>query len=298
MGGSEPRQRIAVVGAGWAGLAAAVSAQRAGHRVTVFEAARTLGGRARSLPVTLPSGDALDLDNGQHILIGAYRATLGLMQSVGVDPTQVLHPMRLALRSPDGQGLSLPALPAPLDAVAGILGARGWSWRDRFSLLSAVLRWRRAGFRCGVQESVADLCRGLAPRVVADLIEPLCVSALNTPLAAASGQIFLRVLQDAVLGRGWGHWGASWLLLPRAPLGALLPDAAERWLAAHGATLRLGHRVALLARTAHGWQVDGDAFDAVVLACASWDAIRLLQDNAVVAPAWPPRLRRCVPATA
>ena len=267
-------------------MSAAVSAQRAGHHVTLFEAARTLGGRARSLPVTLPSGHTLDLDNGQHILIGAYRATLGLMQSVGVDPTQVLHPMRLALRTPDGQGLALPALPSPLDALAGILSARGWSWQDRGSLLSAVLRWRGAGFRCGAQDTVADLCRSLTPRVVQGLIEPLCVSALNTPLSTASGQMFLRVLQDALLGKGWGHWGASWLLLPRAPLGALLPDAATAWLARQGAVVRTGHRVSLLVQSPHGWLVDGDAFDQVVLAVASWDAVRLLEDNAVTAGTW------------
>ena len=59
---------VAIVGGGWAGLAAAVEAVRAGHRVTLFEAARTLGGRARSLDATLPDGTRVSLDNGQHIL--------------------------------------------------------------------------------------------------------------------------------------------------------------------------------------------------------------------------------------
>ena len=277
---------VAIVGGGWAGLAAAVEAVRAGHRVTLFEAARTLGGRARSLDATLPDGTRVSLDNGQHILIGAYRQTLALMEAVGVDPREVLHALPLDLRDPQGRGLHLPPWRAPLDAGWGIATARGWSWRDKHALLRAALAWQRAGFRCGAHESVASLCARLPQAVMEGLIEPLCVSALNTPPSMASGQVFLRVLRDALFGPGWGSWGASWLLLPRAPLGALLPDAAERWLAAHGATLRLGHRVALLARTAHGWQVDGDAFDAVVLACASWNAIRLLQDNAVVAPAW------------
>jgi hypothetical protein len=98
--------------------------------------------------------------------------------------------------------------------------------------------------------------------------------------------VFLRVLRDALFGEGWGEWGASWLLLPRAPLGQLMPEAAAAWLAAQGATVRTGHRVALLARTVSGWQVDADRFDAVVLACPSWDAIRLLQDNVIEAPAW------------
>ncbi len=279
-------KQVAVIGGGWAGLAAAVEALRAGHQVTLFEAARALGGRARSLTLPLPEGGSLTLDNGQHILIGAYRQTLTLMAGVGVDPRAVLVGMPLDLRDLAGQGLRLPAWPAPLDAAWGMARARGWSWADRRALLRAALAWQRSGFRCGAQESVAALCARLPQSVVDGLIEPLCVSALNTPPAQASGQVFLRVMRDALTGQGWGPWGASWLLLPRAPLGQLLPEAAGRWLLDQGATLRVGHRVALLAQTASGWQVDGDAFDAVILACPSWDAIRLLQDNAVPAPTW------------
>lgn len=281
--------KLAVVGAGWAGLAAAVQAVRAGHRVTVFEASRTLGGRARSLPVALPDGTETILDNGQHILIGAYRQALALMQSVGVDPARVLHAMPLALRDPGGQGLALPDWPgwlAPLDAAWGIATARGWRWRDKLSLARAFLAWRARGFQCGPGLSVQDLCQGLSPRVRDQLVEPLCVAALNTPASQASAQVFLRVLQDALSGPGWGPWGASTLLLPRAPLGELFPQVAGRWLQAQGATVRTGHRVTLLAQTTSGWLVDGDACDAVIMACASWDAQRLLLDNLVEAPAW------------
>lgn len=286
--------RLAVVGAGWAGLAAAVQAVRAGHHVSVFEAARTLGGRARSLEVPGPDGQAMVLDNGQHILIGAYRQTLSLMQAVGVDPAQVLHAMPLSLRDAAGQGLALPAWrawSAPLDAAWGILGARGWGWGDKLSLLRACLGWRARGFRCAPSLTVARLCEGLPPRVMAQLVEPLCVAALNTPASQASAQVFLRVLRDALTGPGWGDWGASWLLLPRAPLGELFPQAAARWLDGRDAVVRTGHRVALLAQTSTGWLVDGDAFDAVVLACPSWAAIHLLQENAIDAAAWLERAR-------
>lgn len=286
MGAIRVAARVAIVGAGWAGLAAAVQAVRAGHQVTLFEATRTLGGRARTLDVVLPDGTSTDLDNGQHILIGAYRQTLALMETVGVQPALVLHAMPLSLRTPEGAGIALPAWPAPLDAGWGIATARGWHWSERLALLRTCLGWRAQGFHCAPQVSVARLCVDLPARVVADVIDPLCVAALNTPADQASGQVFLRVLRDALFGAGHGAWGASWLLLPKAPLGRLLPEAAAAWLAQHGATLRTGHRVALLARTASGWQVDADRFDAVVLACPSWDAIRLLEDNAIDAPGW------------
>ena len=82
---------IAVVGAGWAGCAAAVRAMQRGARVTLYEAGRTAGGRARS--ISLPETPDTALDNGQHILIGAYVETLALMRTVGVSPDCCVLPM-------------------------------------------------------------------------------------------------------------------------------------------------------------------------------------------------------------
>jgi len=275
--------RVAVIGAGWAGLAAAVAACERGHAVTLFEAARVLGGRARTLAVRLEDGGETLLDNGQHILIGAYLETLRLLERIGVRLDDALLRLPLVLRFPDGDGLALPLWPAPLDAAAGILAARGWGWRDKLSLLRAATGWQRAGFRCAEQASVADLARGLTPRVVAELIEPLCVAALNTPAARSSGTVFLRVLRDALFGRGHGAWGGSNLLLPRQELGRLLPDAAQDWLRRRGAAIVAGHRVQSLASKDAGCQVDGQAFDAVLLACPAGEAARLA---APLAPDW------------
>ncbi|WP_418116666.1 hydroxysqualene dehydroxylase HpnE [Variovorax sp. 350MFTsu5.1] len=272
------RKKTAVIGAGWAGLACAVEATRLGHAVTLFEAAHTPGGRARRVD----NMHGLALDNGQHILIGAYTATLQLMRDVGVDVEGALLRLPLSLRFADGGGLKLPRLPAPLDLLAGIFTARGWTWRDKSSLLRTAIGWRLSGFRCAGGTTVADLCAGLTPRVMRELIEPLCVSALNTPVAQSSGEVFLRVLKDALFS---GSGGAD-LLLPRADLGALLPDAAIRWLTRQGATVRIGTRVRAIASEAGQWLVDGDAFDQVVLACAPWDAARLVRASGLPADRW------------
>ena len=96
--------KVAVIGAGWAGLAAAVYARQAGHEVDLFEATRTLGGRARSLSAQLPNGQTVELDNGQHILIGAYQETLSLLQSLGISTDNALLRQPLALIYPDGSG--------------------------------------------------------------------------------------------------------------------------------------------------------------------------------------------------
>ena len=264
--------KLAIVGAGWAGLAAAVAATQAGHQAIIFEASRAIGGRARTVFCSDHEGHPLQLDNGQHILIGAYSATLDLMQTLGVKPAEVLHRRPLALLFADGRGLVCPNAPMPLDVLWGICRARGWQWRDRRSLLMLALRWWQDRFICAPGTSVATLCASLTTRVRAEMIEPLCVSALNTPPEQACAQVFLRVLQDAL----FGVRGGSNLLLPRPSLGAILPDAAQQWLQARGAQILLGQRLAKLQQQGAGWQLDGQAFDQVLLACPPGEAARLV----------------------
>ncbi|MGJ7508909.1 hydroxysqualene dehydroxylase HpnE [Variovorax sp. GT1P44] len=277
---------VAIIGGGWAGMACAVEATQRSHAVTVFEAARNWGGRARALAATLPDGQDVTLDNGQHILIGAYTRSLELMARVGVNVDEALQRVPLILRFPDGGGLSLPHIPpwldratrrlAPLDVVAGVLTARGWSWQDKLSLLKTSTQWQRQGFVCPDDQTVASLCATLTPRVRTELTDPLCVSALNTPAEQASGKVFLRVLAEALFYTP----GGSQLLLPRTDLGALFPDAADRWLRQQGARTVLGQRVRALSHDAEGWRVDDEPFDRVVLACSPWEAARLTADLA------------------
>jgi hydroxysqualene dehydroxylase len=266
---------LAVVGAGWAGLAAAVHAVERGHRVMLFEMAPRTGGRAREV-----LHDGVALDNGQHILIGAYTETLALMRRVGADPDALLERRPLGLVDPYGRGLALPPGPAVPAFVRAVLALREWPLGERLALLRAALRWRLSGFRAAPDATVADLVRALPERAVRQLIEPLCVAALNTPAERASAQVFLRVLRDALFsGRG-----AADLLLPRVSLSALMPDPAAAWLAAQGARVLTSRRVQGIAPTGDArWSVDGEVFDAVLLACSASEAARLARD---AAPAW------------
>jgi squalene-associated FAD-dependent desaturase len=258
---------VAVVGGGWAGLAAAVQAVDLGHRVTLFEMAGHAGGRARSVAVP----HTAELDNGQHILIGAYSETLRLMRLVGQDPQRVLHRRPLELLYPDGNGLAMPHGPARLVFAWAVLRARGWSWAERWALLAQALAWQRVGMRNPGVDTVEQLCSALPTRVRADLIEPLCIAALNTPASQASATVFLRVLNDALFATP----GGSDLLLPRVGLSALFPAPALKWLVARGAACRLAHRVKSIGCAGGRWRVDGEPFDAVILACSAVEAARL-----------------------
>lgn len=267
--------RLAVIGAGWAGLAAAVYSVRAGHEVCLFELASQPGGRARTV-----SHRGTLLDNGQHILIGAYTATLAAMREVGVEPEAVLHRLPLALVDARGEGLALPAGAGRLALPGAVAQHSGWGWSDRLSLLRKGLSWLVRTPASARLETVHDLCRGLSPRVFEELVEPLCVAAMNTPATRASAEVFLRVLRDALFGPP----GSSDLLVPRRPLGELFPLPAWAWLERHGAQRHARTRVESIEPAGHGqWHVQGEVWDGVVLACPAAEAARLAAPHA---PHW------------
>ena len=279
--------RIAVIGAGWAGLAAAVRARQAGHDVTVFETAAMPGGRARS-----DDGGDTATDNGQHILLGGYARTLALMRDVGVDIDQALLRLPLSVTYADGGGFALsPRGNRLLAAAKALWSARGFSWVDKASAVGMTIKWQLRRFRCPPALTVDALLRLTpTPRVRRLLIEPLCVAALNTPSAEASAEVFLAVMRDSLFGAR----GASDLLLPQRPLAQLLPLPALEWLRAHGATVHLRRRVATLERDGDRWRVVAgvetddlrkpeSSFDQVILATPANEAARLTQ---TLAPAW------------
>ena len=285
---------LAIVGGGWAGVAAAVVAAEQGWRVTLFEASRHLGGRARAMPCQRPDGVPLNLDNGQHILIGAYTDALVLMQRTGVELNKELLDIALGMPFPDGSGLQTPAwaapLPSPLNAVAAIATARGWSWSQRWALIQQSIQWQRMGFSCSEGTTVAVLCQRLPERVMQELIEPLCVSALNLPTHKACAQVFLRVMRDALFGTGFSPWSGSTLLLPRCDLSALFPARAASWLQKNHPErfeLHLGARIDTVQMKGSQWSVHGEGrshqCDRVIWATAASPAAKAMEQSAALA---------------
>ena len=280
---ADTARRVAVVGGGWAGCAAAVELAGRGCEVTLFEAARTLGGRARGV-----EAHGRTLDNGQHILLGAYRESLKLLRRVGVDPAAALLRLPLQMRYPDtqaGMHFVAPRLPAPLHMLVALLRARGLERADKLALarFNTTARWM--GWQLHNDCSVAELLHRFdqTERLIRLLWTPLCLAALNTPPERASAKVFLAVLRDSLGARR----AASDMLLPRLELGALFPTAAARWIERHGGVVRSGAKVTALAQADGRWQlqatgqaVGGDwrgAFDAVVLATPAPQAAALLR---------------------
>ena len=262
--------RVAVVGAGWAGLASAATLAGRGVPVTVFEASRSLGGRARRVSL-----DGVDLDNGQHVLIGAYRDSLRLMRLVGADPERLLLRLPLELRFADGFHLRAPRLPYPLNLGAALLGAKGVSFPKAMSAVRFMASLRLRNFRIEPDRPVAQLLdeHRQTGALRSHLWEPLCVSALNTPVASASAQVFANVLRDGLTGSRQ----ASDFLIARADLGKIFPEPAAEYVRARGGEIRLGEPVRRLARIHGGFRVnDALEFSSVIIACAPQHAGQLL----------------------
>ena len=264
--------RVAVVGAGYAGLAAAVTLARAGRAVTLLEANRTPGGRARRVEYrgTL-------LDNGQHLLLGAYRETLAMMKEVGV-PDRALVRTPLTLEYPGRFALHAPRLPAPLHLAVALALARGLSARDRIAAARMALALRFSNFTVASGSTVAQLldAHRQTPATRQFLWEPLCVSALNTPVVEADAQVFANVLRDALFRKRED----SDLLVPAQDLSAIFPDAAIEWLGTRGAEIVLGSRVAAIEPDGDGWTLEVSGrhrrFDAVVCAVAPYQVAGII----------------------
>lgn len=236
---SAPR-KVAVIGAGWAGCAAATELAAHGVAVTLLEASDELGGRARRLPLEL-AGHWHVLDNGQHLLLGAYTETAALLEQLNVAFDTSIERRPFELHYPDGFRLQAARLPAPWHLAAALLAARGLGLSDRSALIGLLRTLKKSRWSVGSDRSITEWLHecGQTPQVVRRVWRPLALAALNTPLDRASAQIFANVLRDSLGATA----AASEVWLPRADLSALFPDAVERYVVAHGGEVRRDARV-------------------------------------------------------
>lgn len=265
---------IAVVGGGWAGLSAAVELVHAGCDVTVYESAREPGGRARRVQTQNQI-----LDNGQHLLIGAYCETLRMIEQVNPGgATSGFRRLPLTLDYPGEAFIRAPRLPAPLHLAAALLLAQGLSWADKLAAIRFMQALKRMNFTPPDDNSVAQAIAAQPPRVRRYLWEPLCVAALNTPVEHASYRVFAKVLQDALTGSR----SNSDFLIPACDLSALFPAPACQWLEKHGGQVKNRCRVHALSHHENSWKLshaNGETrHDQVILACSAAQAADLLEN--------------------
>ncbi|WP_423707855.1 hydroxysqualene dehydroxylase HpnE [Undibacterium sp. WLX3042] len=279
-------KKIAVIGGGWAGCAAAVTLTQNGHQVSLFESAKTLGGRARGVEI-----NGLTVDNGQHILLGAYQQSLKLMRTVGVDlntaflrlPLQMIYP-----EHDNGMHFVAPRLPAPLHLLMALWRATGLRREDKLALarFSSTARWM--GWQLNTDCTVTELLQRFdqTDRLCRLMWNPLCIAALNTPAERASAQVFLNVLRDS-LG---ASRAASDMLLPRLNLSALFPQKAAEFIQSHGAEVACSSAIKTIRKDdVSRWimestQQQEQTFDGVIIATDATNAQRLLSNTGLTLP--------------
>jgi squalene-associated FAD-dependent desaturase len=266
--------QIHVVGAGLAGLAAAVRLAAAGHRVRIHEASSQAGGRCRSYH---DAALGMTIDNGNHLVLSGNRATLDYLERIGardrlVGPTapefsfvDLATDERWTLRLGDGR------LPWWIfDARRRVPGTRPAEY-----LAMAPLLW------AGADKSIGQVirCEGA---LYQRLWRPLLLAALNTDPPEASAGLAAVLLRETLAAGG----RACRPLIARDGLTGAFIDPALRLVAASGGAIRYGARLRALGLEARrvasldfGEEVERLApADGVVLAVPPWIAAALVPD--------------------
>jgi squalene-associated FAD-dependent desaturase len=263
---------VAVIGGGYAGLAAAVTLAEADVPATVFEVMDLLGGRARKV-----DHRGVVLDNGLHILIGAYRETLRLISlTTGADSPVLRFPFSWEI----AEHFRMKALPfpAPLNLLCGLLLARGATWLQKRAAARFFLQMR-AHFPAQ-HVSVLELLErhNQGSEMTRFFWQPLCVAALNTPVQEASAHLFLNVLR-AILD---GDRTSSDLVFASENLSSLFPERAASLIATRGGSVHLKHRVTALRKAPQGFELEStrgiDHFSHVICALPPYAVPALIAD--------------------
>src|SRR5450759_1192374 len=282
----------AIIGGGYAGMAAAVALAGRCITVTVFESAQQLGGRARGV-----MHNDTQLDNGQHLLLGCYRATLRMIEQVGgnIEKDFLRLPLQLDLHGEFS--FKAPRLPAPLHLLVALLTAQGLSFSERLNAARFMLTMRSMNFKLpspaggrgaggeGNDITVTELLaqHGQDAELTQKLWEPLCIAALNTPIHKASAQVLLNVLRDA-LNRSRAD---SDMLLPRIDFTALFPQRAANYVKLHGGKVNISCGVEVLRPLEDGMEITTASgttrFSHVICAAPPAVAAKLLRPIAALA---------------
>lgn len=231
--------KIAIIGAGVSGLAAAVQLANAGvSSITLLEARRTAGGRTRSY-LDAASGDTLD--NGQHLLMGCYAATLEYLDTIGTAKLVQHEPLRIPFWSSTGvRSFTIDrTLGPPLNLLTALA---------RTSLLTLAEKRAAGSFGKAIwlkrlPKQLAEMtCQALfdafdqPPTLCEKLWSPIVLATINARPEEASAVLFVNVLREAF----FSSRQASMLLVPQCGLSELLINPALRKLEAAGVEIKLG----------------------------------------------------------
>ncbi len=237
-----------VVGAGWAGLAAALALTRQGHHVILLEAAPQAGGRARGIPF-----GSYTVDNGQHLFMGAYTETLTLLKWLNIPEDAVFDrkPFEwFMLNRQDTQKPIHLTAPSRVSLLKGLLSfwkTQGFSLKERLSAIAFYRTIYHKNFHLSQDISVNELLLRFKQPIslIEKLWGPIALAALSTPIHQASAQVFVKILRDIFnknIKRSNTESPSDWLF-PKVDLGALLPNPIIKYIKEKGGSIFYHQRI-------------------------------------------------------
>ena len=227
---------VIIVGAGVAGISAAVHSIKNGKKPLLIEATANIGGRARSF-IDVISGDSID--NGQHVMMGCYSAFIELIDILGM--MDFMHKQRsltIPFHFPDGENDVLRAsvlggINGPIGMAMGMLRLSFLSRKEKRSLMFFSLRLKLGMCKPGSMNALEFLqSESQSVNLISLIWTPVILATMNGKPEEVSAKIFMTVLQLAFFGKG----DSSSLYIPTCGLSELLKPASD-WLIQHGGSI-------------------------------------------------------------
>jgi len=266
-----------VVGAGWAGLSCAYELCKAGHKVTILEAAPQIGGRARAIKYR-----DLILDNGQHVGIGAYQQMRQLISELGLQEQQLFKilPQQLIMHGDRNFSLRFAELPPPFNVLIGVIFKSHWPWAFKIQLCKFAYQIKKVNFKLETDSNILECLKSYhqSIEIIKAFWEPLAVAIMSTPLHTASAQIFLNVLRQVFDA---SNHNSNWLL-PTVDLSSILPNHLAHYLQQSGSRIecnQLADRIQIHNCKSGSVYTGNTEWQAehIVLAIPPWQAKIMLQ---------------------
>ena len=231
MSSNKQQYDVLIIGGGWAGISAAIKLIDEGKKVCVVEAGKELGGRARGIQYK-----DYNVDNGTHIMVGAYTNTLQLVEkihSIGnktYKENDLFERQALNLNYKSDIDINIPAIKfiAPINIIFSFLFASGLSFREKLSILNLGIKIKLNFFKDLEDINLEEFLKqqNQPASIIEKIWDPLCLAIMNTPINNTSTEIFLKVVKDAF----FKSYQSSNILLFKQNLSNILPKPAKEFI--------------------------------------------------------------------
>lgn len=230
-----------VIGGGLSGLSTAIYLSRSGEKVEIIEASPKLGGRTYSFYDNINN---TEIDNGQHILMGAYKETIDLLEIIGAENLPIYQKnlkIDFVIKGGRNYKLSAPDIFYPANLLISLLKFNLLGWSEKLKFLNLLILLFFSLDKKAVSGKLKDWLEinGQSSNSIKSFWEILCVGALNTKIDEASVEVFKTILKKLFFAGN----KSSTIILPNVPLSELFIRPAVEYLHKRNVQLSLSEKL-------------------------------------------------------